>query len=154
MLNYGIITAFSRELLLNCSCWSMDYHSIITWTLPEWMTHFGLRNHHNIVTWIPAEWMAHVGLFIHRRKLTQPPPERLMLDYGIITAFSRKLVPNKSCCSLESSIHSHLSSSWISNVGIRNHQNIFTWTPPERMAHTDYAIFCLELFLDGSFWKI
>jgi hypothetical protein len=78
-------------------------------------THVGPRNHQSIVTWTSPEWFT--------------------LDYGIITVLSYKLLLHQSCCTIESSKQSHMNSSWIANVRIRNHHNIVTWTPPEWMAH-------------------
>jgi hypothetical protein len=79
------------------------------------MAHLRLRNPHIIVSWIHPEWFT--------------------LRYGISTAFSRKLLLNKSCCTMKSSQHYHVNSSWIVKIWIRNPQNIVTWTPPEWMAH-------------------
>jgi hypothetical protein len=134
MLDYGIITAISHELLLNGSSWTMEssqhchvnsswmigscqtmepsqhslvnsswmahvglcnHHFIVAWTPPEWMAHVRLCNHHIILTWTSPEWICHVKLWIHHSILSWTPPEWLMLDYGIITAFSPELLLNE-----------------------------------------------------------
>jgi hypothetical protein len=110
-----MITAISHEFRLNCFSWTMDYHSIITWTPPEWMTHVRLRIHHNIVTWSP-EWMAHFGLWIDHSIFIKTHPKWPMLHYGIVKAFSRKPLLKSSCWTTESSQHSRVNFPWIAHV--------------------------------------
>ena len=114
MLHYGIVRAFSGKPLLKSSCWTTESSKHCLENFP-WIAHVELLNHDSIIVWTPLEWFT--------------------LDYGIITVFSCKILLHQSCCTIESSKHSHVNSSWIANVGKRIHQNIVTWTPPEWIAH-------------------
>jgi hypothetical protein len=112
MYHYEIITWFSRELLLNASCWtteSSQHHSVSC----SWMTHITQCNQYSILMYAPlkgscwttessphslvrSSWIAHVGLWITTAlSLELLLNEWLMLDYGIITTLSRELILNE-----------------------------------------------------------
>ena len=68
--------------------------------------------------------MANVALWNHDAISSSIPPEKLILTYGKITAFSRELPLKSSCWIIESSEQTHVNSSLKTHVGLRNHHNI------------------------------
>lgn len=128
---------------LNGSCWTIEssqhslvnsnwihivvqwnHHSILTWTRPEWMDHFWTMKS-SLHYHINPSLIAHVELWIHCSILTWTRPERLMLEYEIIK-YSRELLPNSRCCTLESSQHYHENAPWMVPVGLQTHHGILT----------------------------
>ena len=112
MLSSGIITAFSRELLLNCS-----YHQhIFTWPPPEWMPHIGLWNNCRILLWTLQ--IAYAALWNHHSILMWTPL-------------------NSQYSTMNSSHDVHVNSYWMAHAELRNHHSIFIWTQAEWMAHVE-----------------
>jgi hypothetical protein len=99
-----------------------------------WMAHAELRNHHNILIWTQAEWMAHVEL-LNCHSILSWTSKWLMLDYEIITAFSRELLLNYSFWKMNSQLHSQVNACQIEHVVL--------WI---------IAAFSRELLLKGSCW--
>jgi hypothetical protein len=150
MLHYEFITWFSRELLLNNSCCTTESsqypHVNFTWMNGS-CGNIELPQHYLV-----NSWMAHVGLWNHSSILSWTPPKWLILEDEIAVAFSSELLPNSTCCTMKSSQHYHVISSWTAHVGLRNHNiilnvhsdspwlahveiwnqhSILSWAPPE-----------------------
>ena len=111
LLDYGIITALSRTFKLNDSCCTMESssHSHVNFT---WI---------NGSSWT-VEWP---------QMFSWTPPEWLIFEDEIAVAFSRELLPNSPCCTIDSSEHSVVTSSCMTHVGLRNHElrlNSSCWT--------------------------
>ena len=157
MLHYGLFTWFSRKLLLNGWCWTTEssQHSLLS---SSWISHVGLW----ITTALLHELPQHELLMLDYGIITTLSRELLLyelliLDYGMLTSLSREHLLHGSRCTMESSKHSHVNSSWIANVEIRNLHNIVRLTPMNESLMLDFGIitaFCRELLLDGSFWRI
>jgi hypothetical protein len=155
MLNYGIVTAFSCELPLNSSCWTME------------------SSQHSLVS---SSWIAHAGVWIttalsHELLLN----EWLILDYGIITTLSREFRRNEwlmldylfigessrnpllkgSCWTTESSQHSQVNLPWIVHVELWNHHSILSWAPLELLM-LEYGLpqhyHMNSSWMNDSFW--
>jgi hypothetical protein len=76
------------------------------------------------------------------------------LHYGFITEFSRELPLNSYCCTMDSSHDSHVNSSWMAHVVLRNHHSILSLAPPELLI-MDYELpqnYHVNSWLNDSCW--